>query len=176
MKICVGSENPTKVSACEKAFSEFFRKRVEVISFSVKSRVAGQPVNEEIFIGAENRARECAKREKADFYVGLESGLLILHRKNFIVTVACVTDKDGNSSFGLSPGYPVSEKIAEKLKKGRELCEIAEEISGVRGIRSRQGFVGFLTNNIVRRSELNYYAVLMALSFLKLRSFEEPKT
>jgi len=169
MKICVWSKNPAKISACERAFSDFFRKEVEVIPFPAESNVAAQPVNKEIFLGAENRARECAKREKAEFYVGLESGLLAMHRKNFIVTVACVMDKDGNISFGLSPGYPVSEKIAEELKEGRELHEIAEEISGIKDARSEHGFIAFLTSNLVKRSELNYYAVLMALSFLKLR-------
>ena len=55
MKILVGSKNPVKIEAVEETFLKYFKK-VEVIGIEVDSNVPNQPINEETFEGAENRA------------------------------------------------------------------------------------------------------------------------
>ncbi len=55
MKVLVGSRNPVKVEATKEAFSQYFDV-VEVDGIAVASNVSNQPIEDETFEGAENRA------------------------------------------------------------------------------------------------------------------------
>ena len=56
----VGSKNPVKIDAVREAFAFYFDS-VILQGISVESYVSDQPINEETFIGAENRAKELQK-------------------------------------------------------------------------------------------------------------------
>ena len=60
MKILVGSKNPVKIEAVKEAFEKYYNE-VEVIGFSVESKVPTQPFNDETFLGAENRTFKLKK-------------------------------------------------------------------------------------------------------------------
>ncbi len=73
MKILVGSKNPVKLNAVKEAFSLYF-ENIEIVSISVPSNVSDQPINEETYEGAKNRATELQKINSnknwnADFFV-----------------------------------------------------------------------------------------------------------
>ncbi len=75
MKVLVGSRNPVKLEAAKEAFSKYF-DAVEVVGISVNSKVSNQPVEDETFAGARNRAFELkrineARELKAEFFVGI---------------------------------------------------------------------------------------------------------
>lgn len=55
MKVLVGSENPVKIQSVRESFLTFF-EHVEVEGILVDSGVAEQPINDETFEGAKNRA------------------------------------------------------------------------------------------------------------------------
>jgi len=55
MKILVGSKNPVKIKAVEEAFSKYF-DNIVVEGINVNSGVSVQPVNNETYAGAQNRA------------------------------------------------------------------------------------------------------------------------
>ena len=55
MKILVGSKNPVKIKSVEEAFSLYFQN-FSVEGIEVNSGVPVQPINDETYIGAQNRA------------------------------------------------------------------------------------------------------------------------
>lgn len=68
------------------------------------------------------------------------------------------------SSSRLSPCVCV-RSIARELLTGRtELCEIVDRLSGLTGVRSKQGFMGVVTNNLLPRAECYEQGVIFAFA------------
>ena len=79
VKVLVGSVNPVKIGAVRDAFAPHYPD-VAVEGIEVASGVPAQPVNDETFAGAENRALALARLNAerglgAGFCVGLEGGV-----------------------------------------------------------------------------------------------------
>jgi len=90
MKVIVGSLNPVKIKAAKEAFSRYFQN-VEVIGVKVKSGVSEQPIGDETFRGAENRAlrlKELVQNPNAHFFVGLEGGVIKLYINGSLLGLA----------------------------------------------------------------------------------------
>ena len=60
MKVLVGSQNPAKIEATKEVFRKYFGQ-TNVIGINVSSEVSAQPVDEEMFEGAKNRALQLKK-------------------------------------------------------------------------------------------------------------------
>ncbi len=80
MKILIGSRNPVKIKAAEEAFLKYF-KEAEVVGIEVDSKASSQPIGEETFEGAKNRALELkrineTKNLNAGFCAGIEGGII----------------------------------------------------------------------------------------------------
>ena len=98
MKILVGSSNPVKIASVETAFSKYFDE-VEVTGIAVESGVSCQPLNDETFIGAQNRAVSLKlindqKNFGASFFVGIEGGITKQFDKWFAFGCMCIVDQD----------------------------------------------------------------------------------
>ncbi|MBN1856307.1 MAG: inosine/xanthosine triphosphatase [Dehalococcoidia bacterium] len=168
LQVIVGSTNSGKVDAVRRAFARSFGD-VKVVEREVASGVAAQPVGEECFSGARNRAcaaRDVAKNESlhADFCVGIEGGLLKLHGTWFGLSVVCILSGDGPVSFGTSPLFEMPEPIVDEVLEGKELGDIMIELSGDADIRERLGAVGYLTHGLLTREEAHEAAVVVALA------------
>ena len=168
IQVIVGSTNCGKVDAVRRAFARGFGD-VDVIERKVATGVAAQPVGEECFTGARNRA--CAAREIAvgeslsgDFCVGIEGGMMQVHGTWFGLSVACIVSGDGEESYGTSPLYEMPKSIVDSVLDGRELGVILIELSSDRNIRERQGAVGYLTHGLLTREEAHDAAVRVALA------------
>src|ERR1035437_2745056 len=98
MKILVGSSNPVKIASVETAFNKYFND-VEVTGIAVESGVSCQPLNDETFIGAQNRAVSLKllndlKNFDASFFVGIEGGITRQFDKWFAFGCMCIVDRD----------------------------------------------------------------------------------
>lgn len=167
MEVLVGSENPVKIEAAKEVFSKYFG-RVKVTGIEVSSKVSAQPINEETFEGAKNRALELKKlnEEKnlgADFFVGIEGGITKLYSKWFASGVGCIIDSQGRIGYGVSPYFGLPESIIDQLFSGNELGEVMEEISGKDNIRQREGAIGFLSKGVIERKNLYIHSLIVAL-------------
>lgn len=167
VKVLVGSENPVKIEATKEAFSKFF-KEVEVIGIGVSSKVSNQPVNEETFEGAKNRAFELKRVNEerklgANFLVGIEGGIIKLYAKWFSFGVVCITNEEGKIGYGTTTMFQIPESIVMKLLNGKELGEVMDEITGENNIKQREGAVGILSKNVISRKDLYYQAIVVAL-------------
>jgi len=166
MKILVGSKNPVKIQGAKEAFEVYF-ENVDVEGISVNSNVAEQPVNEEIYKGAKNRALNLMNYAKdnnieADYYASVESGMTNSLGAWAIINVAVIIDKNGYESMGLSEGFPIPSKFVEEIKE-KSLGYVMEKLSNVNDIAKKYGGVYFLTRKTTR-TDLSRNAFIMALT------------
>jgi len=164
MKILVGSKNPTKINATKETFSLYFDEEIEVQGISVNSDVEYQPINDQTFDGAKNRALALKEQNpKADFFVGIEGGMIELNNKPFNTNIACVIDSEGSIGFGMSPTYQLADSIAQKLKQGTELGQIMDEITGEEKTKIKGGAIDYFSQEKIDRTEMTKLALIMAL-------------
>ena len=115
MKVLVGSNNPIKIDAVKEAFSLHFED-IDVIARPVESNVSNQPLNNETFIGARNRARKLfdiniSEKLGAEFCVGIEGGIMKIFEKWFAFGCMCIVDEQNNEGFGTSAHFELPEEV-----------------------------------------------------------------
>lgn len=167
VRVLVGSENPVKIQAVREAFAKYFAD-VDVIARNVDSGVSHQPVNEETFDGAKNRALALQKINQeqklgAQFCVGIEGGIIQLYRKWFVFGVMCLMDENGRTGFGLSPHFELPDRISRQLLNGKELGDVADELFGDTNSKQKGGAIHFLTNGVMDRKNFYVQGLLVAL-------------
>ena len=168
LRVIVGSTNNAKVEATRHAFERYFGT-VEVVGLEVDSGVAAQPVGEECFSGARNRAlaarsQAAARSLDVDFCLGIEGGLLKLRETWFGVSVVCVVDSRGRESYGTTPMFEMPASVVRSVLDGRELGDIMGDVSGEPDIRRNCGAVGYLTKGMLTRTSMYEDGILAALA------------
>jgi len=166
-KVLVGSENPVKIKAVEEVFSKYF-DNLEVVAIKVDSKVSSQPVNDETFEGAKNRALELKRINKeenlgAKFFVGIEGGIINLASSWFVIGGICIVDIKGNIGYGSSPLFEIPKSIANKLLDGVELGDVMDNITGKHNIKKKEGAIGFFTKGVMDRKNLYVNGLITAL-------------
>lgn len=166
--VIVGSTNEGKVAACRCAFERAFGV-VEVQGIAVPSGVPAQPVGEECFNGARNRAigaREASRQNRlaGDYFVGIEGGILLLYDTWFGFSVTCVIDGRGRTGYGTSPLFELPQSFALRALAGAELGDVVREATGGERVAERRGAVGLLTNGLLTREAAHESGVLAALA------------
>jgi len=168
MKILVGSLNPVKIECVREAFLKYFNN-IEVIPIEVSSQVPNQPVNQETYNGAKNRVLELkkindAKNLKADFFVGIEGGIINNNSSWFAFGGICIMDKKGRMSFSSSSQYPLPENFIKELLKGNcELGDLMDQLTGQKNSKQKDGGVSFLTKGHMTRKSLYVPGLITAL-------------
>jgi inosine/xanthosine triphosphatase len=168
LRIAVGSTNPVKVRAAERAFSRAF-PALEVIAsgVDVESGVPSQPIGEETIRGAMNRATRALEGSGADFGVGIEAGLFPFPgtMTGYMEIQWCaVRDRMGRASIGCGPGFEHPPAVIEAvLEGGKDVEGAIDAIFGIEGIGRREGAIGLLSKGLVDRERLTESAVSMAL-------------
>ena len=167
MKVLVGSTNPVKINAAKAAFSKYF-EGVDVEGVKVDSKVSNQPIEDETFNGAYNRALELkslsdSKGLGADFFVGVEGGMTKLHNKYFAFGAMCVMDKKGRAGFGTSAHFELPDSISKRLLAGHELGDVMDAMLNEKNTKQKGGAIAFLTRNVIDRKELYVNGLVVAL-------------
>ena len=166
-KILIGSENSVKIESVRQSFSKFF-KPVDVKGVSVDSGVSAQPFNADTFAGAKNRAEQVKRINgeqslNANFFVGIEGGVLQLHNRWFQFTVIHILDQQHRESVGTTGLYELPAWLVEKLLVGIELGHIIDELTGDVNTKEKQSASGFFTKGAVDRLQNYTQAVTFAL-------------
>lgn len=167
MKVLVGSKNPVKIASVEEAFSNYF-KNLEVVGIEVDSGVSIQPVNDETFIGAQNRAAKLLDLNQqenlgAELFVGIEGGIAKQFERWFAFGCMCIIDKEGKVGFGMSPHFELPQSIVEKLLEGIELGDVMDEIMNQQNTKQKHGAIGYFTNGVMNRKELYIEGLKVAI-------------
>jgi len=163
LKVNVGSTNPSKIKAVRRIFEYIFAFEIEIKGISVDSEVSPQPTDDETIKGAINRAKNVL--QDADYAVGIEAGLFWNDevKEYFDKAFCAIIDKYGNFTYGYSGGFTYPPRVIEMVKKGMEVGDAMEIISGIKDIKKKMGAIGYLSKGKINREDFNAQAVLMAM-------------
>ncbi|ODS39676.1 MAG: hypothetical protein A7315_02945 [Candidatus Altiarchaeales archaeon WOR_SM1_79] len=159
----VGSENQVKINAVNNVFSKLFR-RVQVKGLKIEKKVPEQPKEDEVIMGAIKRALSAMNKE-CDFGVGIEAGLFWndIAKKYFDVQYCVVVDRGGRMTMGHGSGFYYPEEVIEQVKKGKTVSQAIEEKYKIKNVGRKKGAIGYLSREIINRTQLTEQAVLMAM-------------
>ena len=169
MKILLGSKNPSKINALSIALSKLEFEGYEIISYDAPSSTHSKPIGYEIIRGAENR--NLALKEYAinnnieyDYLCSIEGGYSLDEKgQPFVVTYCIVEDKFGEKSTGKSLGIGLTKVMFDYLSEGGSLNKIIERIIKVPNNKQSLGIMGYLTNGLLIRENVDSDAVISAL-------------
>ena len=167
MKAIIGTMNPGKIEGAKKALEAFYDD-VEVLGYKAESEVGDQPVSEETLQGARNRALNTMKYAKdnkvdADYFMGIESGIIELYGTWYIANAAVVIDKDGYESIGYGPIFPVPNKYVDEIIRS-DFGHVMEQIFNESNLGQGVGGVDGLTNHSISRIDITKESFIMALT------------
>lgn len=125
MKVIIGTKNQKKIDVVSSIFRSVFDvKDITVMGFPAESKVPEAPHDRETYEGAFNRAKECFCLGSADYYVGIESGLVERYDNMFEEAWAIVISSDKTKYIGYSSGLLLPAVVTDRMKKGEKHNEI----------------------------------------------------
>ncbi|MEL7061465.1 MAG: inosine/xanthosine triphosphatase, partial [Acidobacteriota bacterium] len=174
-RVIVGSRNPAKIEAVRRGLDRWVPDPHRVIvGVAVPSGVSDQPMSDaETLRGARHRAaRAQAARPNAEVWLGLEGGLASwpdhedapgpasLMAFGWIVAI----DENGRSGESRTATFEVPASAAALVTEGLELGHAIDRVTGERGLKTRGGAVGWVSDGRLDRAELYAPAVLLAVA------------
>ncbi len=125
MKIIVGTKNQNKIDVVRSTFMEFFSiTDIQVIGHNADSKVPEAPHDQETFDGAMNRAKECSEIGSADYYIGLESGLVERYGNYFEEAWGVIISEAGTKQIGYSSGLLLPSVVVKRMRNGEKHNDI----------------------------------------------------
>lgn len=172
MKVLVGSKNPSKVTAVKRAFKTYFPDEdIDYLAVDADSGVREQPLStEETIEGAINRALNVVQVE-ADFSVGLEGGInfYTVKEREYAEEIGwvCVCNcKTGQHEIANSAGYSLFPRVIKHIHKGHNLSDAMLKEYNLQNLGQKNGYIGWLSKDVLTRESSQADAVLLALSSL----------
>ena len=166
-----------KVEAPKEAFSKYFDDDVDVVGIEVSSDVSNQPIEDETFKGAENRAVTLKKLNEeqnlnARFFVGVEGGIKNLFQRWFAFGVMCVMDDMGRKGYGTTPFFELPSVVYKELLQGKgiELGDVMDNLTGEKNTKQKQGAVGYFTKGVMDRKD--YYVTGLTVALIPFLNTE----
>lgn len=177
MNVSIGSLNPVKISAVEKAFKMRFKEKSNFCYHKVPSGISEQPYNDETRLGALNRARKALEVAKhVDYGIGMEGGIEIRDDFTFVNAWCAIVDRKGNINYGHSFGVPLPKIIMHKIKdQGMDLGEAHDDLVGEINTKQKDGWFGLATDNYVTREQGYINMILAALTPIALPEYYKDK-
>ena len=167
MKIILGSNNEPKRLAVSNAFQKAFPDTdIVVETVSADSGVSSHPLNgSETLQGALNRAAHARQQKPgADFYVGVEGGLIQIDDRTWLHGLIAVSNAEGETYTGVSAGVELRGILLVAAHEGRELNESLHEHFELKDIGKANGFYGLVSNDVVTREDAYIQAIIFALA------------
>lgn len=179
MKILLGSNNPSKRTAVEIALKKMGFDDYEIISYNAPSNTSTKPIGYEIIRGAENRNK--ALKEYAlqnnieyDYLCSIEGGFsLDENGLPFVITYCVIEDQSGIKSTGKSLGVRITKIMFDYLKSGGSLNAVIERITKKNKNKQSLGIIGYLSNGLYDRKDIDSEAVISSLIPLILKKQRE---
>lgn len=167
MKINVGSNNPTKVTAVRNIAAKHVEfKDAAVIGLGVDIEEFGHPKSlSETIAGARQRAEKAFT--DCSYSVGLESGLFEAPetKSGYFETTACSIFDGQRHHVGLGPSFEWPVEMVKLILKGLDGSQAFKKIGLTTHdkIGVAEGGISILTKGKVNRIKLNELAFTMAL-------------
>jgi inosine/xanthosine triphosphatase len=165
MDIAVGSGNPVKRRAVERAYPH-----ASVAAIAVGSGVSEQPFgHEETIEGAVTRARRALDAGDFDLGVGIEGGVAAYPTGGdggdtlYLIMWSAVTDGD-RIGRGAGPTFALPDAIGSRIDDGEELGPVMDDVLGTDDIAKNEGAAGAFTSGRITRTDALESAVTAALA------------
>ena len=168
MKVVIATKNQGKVDGAKRALEKYF-DNVIVEGIPADSEVGEQPVDNEIYDGAQNRVKNLKKYCKennieADLFLSIESGINNLLGRWMITNIAIIEDNTDFESYGTSPSFPVPERLVKDVIN-TDFSKVMDKVFEKDEERhNKGGGIQLLTKNKVTRIDLTELAFTMALT------------
>ncbi|MFX0015428.1 MAG: inosine/xanthosine triphosphatase [Promethearchaeota archaeon] len=181
VRVLIASSNPIKVRAARESFSYFYEE-LEFSELDAKDldphcvHLKSQPIGEkETYESSRWRVKQARNQNpNFNYYVGIEGGVVLTaHNQPRIVVYSSIGDQTFISTVR-GCEIPLPLRWYEELVSSphKELGDIVSKISGVDNIKQKEGAVGFLTQNFIKRIDILKQSMMMALiPFLNPRFF-----
>lgn len=167
MKVVVGSKNIPKRNSVEKVFRAAFPdQEIFVETVSAESGVSSHPTTaDESLAGAMARAAHAKELiTDADYYVGIEGGLLSAAGRTWEIGWVTISDANGKIATGLSSGIEVQGKMLREIHGGVAMGEILARDFGIESAGNKNGFYGLATDDLVTRQQAYEQGIAFALA------------
>lgn len=164
MLFAIGSKNPQKITAAKNAIKEYFNASdADFAAIGADSGVNSQPINSETEQGAINRAKAALGKANADFGIGIEGGLVELHKKDYCTACCAVISKSGEMHLAYAPLFEIPQKMLAKVKQRIELGGIMDERTGRKNTKQNEGALGIFSKGKITRGKAFEIAVMLAI-------------
>lgn len=165
MNIVIGTKSESKINALKKALKKLNINDYNIISVKAKSDVRDNPINEETKMGAQNRnkfIKEYCEKNNIDYdvLISIEAGYTKEGENYYLDTFANAIYK-GQKYWSRSPRLKITKNIFDYVYEQNMLHEIINEILGKKYIN---GFIGFVTKDVVKREDIDAYALSIVLA------------
>jgi inosine/xanthosine triphosphatase len=163
LKVAIGTTNPAKVQAIQKAFNEQYED-VLFECLKTESHVSEQPFSDQETIeGALNRAKNVLRASDSEIGIGLEGGVTESLYGMFVCNWGALVDRNGNEIIGGGARISLPKEISSKLKAGKELGPLMDEYTQKSGIRKKEGAIGVFTNGLITREAMFLHVVQLLI-------------
>lgn len=160
--VVVGTDNRLKVTAAKRVFCEFF-DNVQVSRVNKPADVPNQPWDNELYLAAKCRAESAIRETKADYAVGIESGIFRINARRMNTTCAVIVDQQGIEHIGYGVMFEIPKKILDLVEKGMELSKAVDSQMRMTNGSREKGLVSILSREHFDRERMFHEATLMAL-------------
>lgn len=135
----------------------------EVIGVQASSDVSPQPLGNDAFRGARNRAVHAQELAKCDLAVGVEGGIIEFDCRRYAFAAVSIVDAKGRESSATTGLFPLPLESLKLVDEGLELGEAMDRITGTSDVKHGLGAVGILTKGVIDRTALYQHGTTLAL-------------
>ncbi|MCZ2723166.1 inosine/xanthosine triphosphatase [Marinomonas sp. 15G1-11] len=169
LNVVVGSMNPVKVNAVQKAMSQLYPEhKMHCRGIKAPSGVADQPMtSKSTREGALNRALFCKQQSKPedrmDYFIAFEGGVDLFEDGPATFAYVAILHHE-KQSVGCSARLPLPRSIYNDLADGKELGHVMDQRFHTHNIKQQGGAIGLLTNNNATRTSTYTEALILAMA------------
>ena len=165
MNIVLGTTSQSKINALKQALNKLNISDYNIIPIKAESNVRDNPINEETKIGAQNRneyiCNYCESNNiNYDILISIEAGYTKENENYYIDSYTCAT-YNNQIYFAQSPRIQITETIFNYVYEQNPLHILINKILNKENIN---GFIGFVTNDKIKRADVESYSIAQALS------------
>lgn len=153
--IGVGTKNPAKIDAVKQLIRSGDIDAI-IRSYNVPSGVSAMPMSDiETRQGAINRAKAVLDQdEDVSFGIGMEGGVSDIEGDMYLCNWAAAADRFGHVISAGGARILLPEVLAEGVRAGNELGDIADAYAHQKNVHTHGGTIGVLTEGRITRTEM----------------------